>query len=222
MATHELRPMGIGDILDTTFRLYRQRFLTFLLIALVVYVPYALLIALFQPVGTAPGPVIHQQATAQPRPGAAAIAGPEGGVPQTDLAGAVLGIVGFAHFRDRSASAVQCGAGPQHLGELPRREVDGRAVIRASRRKIAGIVGHPDSRHACDLVGLPPVDRSRDYLLAVVSPDCAGGDPRKSRPVPSAMGRSRELMRGNLGKGFLLGLAVGVLSYHNLPGLWAG
>ena len=42
MAVPDLRPMGIGDILDVTFRLYRRRFLTFLLIALVVYIPYAL------------------------------------------------------------------------------------------------------------------------------------------------------------------------------------
>ena len=48
MTTPELRPMGIGDILDATFRLYRQRFLTFLLVGLVVYMPYALLAALFQ------------------------------------------------------------------------------------------------------------------------------------------------------------------------------
>ncbi len=49
MAVPELRPMGIGDILDVTFRLYRQQFLTFLLIALTVYVPYALLVAVSQP-----------------------------------------------------------------------------------------------------------------------------------------------------------------------------
>ena len=42
----EFRPMSIPDILDTTFRLYRDRFVTFLLIALVVYVPYSLLAAL--------------------------------------------------------------------------------------------------------------------------------------------------------------------------------
>ena len=30
---------------------------------------------------------------------------------------------------------------------------------------------------------------------------------------PSAMGRSRELMRGNLGKGLVLGLVVGVLGF---------
>src|SRR5262245_15247554 len=44
-ASAELRPMSIGDILDATFRLYRSRFVTFLTIALVAYVPYALIIA---------------------------------------------------------------------------------------------------------------------------------------------------------------------------------
>ncbi|MGD8453827.1 MAG: hypothetical protein PVJ57_18590 [Phycisphaerae bacterium] len=38
----ELRPMGIGDILDATFRLYKGRFLSFLVIALVAYLPYML------------------------------------------------------------------------------------------------------------------------------------------------------------------------------------
>ena len=45
----EFRPMSIPDILDATFRLYRDRFVTFLLIALVVYVPYSLLAALLLP-----------------------------------------------------------------------------------------------------------------------------------------------------------------------------
>jgi hypothetical protein len=35
----KLEPMGIGDILDTAFRLYRKRFRTFVAIALVVCVP---------------------------------------------------------------------------------------------------------------------------------------------------------------------------------------
>ena len=57
-ATPELRPMGIGDILDTTFRLYRQRFLTFLLIALVVYVPFGLLMGLLQAMLPTPQPFV--------------------------------------------------------------------------------------------------------------------------------------------------------------------
>ena len=37
------RPMGIGDILDATFRLYREKFATLMVIALVVFVPYAVI-----------------------------------------------------------------------------------------------------------------------------------------------------------------------------------
>src|SRR5262249_17980642 len=48
MAAPELRPMGIGDILDTTFRLYRARLGTFLTITLSAYVPLALIVSLFQ------------------------------------------------------------------------------------------------------------------------------------------------------------------------------
>src|ERR1043165_8625181 len=42
-ARADLRPMNIGDILDAAFRLYRQRFATFVTIVLVAYTPYALL-----------------------------------------------------------------------------------------------------------------------------------------------------------------------------------
>lgn len=36
----ELRPMGIGDILDATFRLYRHRAAAFATIAIIAYLPY--------------------------------------------------------------------------------------------------------------------------------------------------------------------------------------
>jgi hypothetical protein len=38
---NELRPMGIGDILDSALSLYRRKFRTFLAIVAVVHVPYA-------------------------------------------------------------------------------------------------------------------------------------------------------------------------------------
>ncbi|MGD2175833.1 MAG: hypothetical protein PVJ27_10560, partial [Candidatus Brocadiaceae bacterium] len=47
MADLELRPMGIGDILDVDFRLYAQNFLTFVGIMAVVYVPIMILQAAF-------------------------------------------------------------------------------------------------------------------------------------------------------------------------------
>ena len=43
--THEtlrLRPMGVGDLLDTAFRLYRRHFLLFVGIVSVIYVPLTL------------------------------------------------------------------------------------------------------------------------------------------------------------------------------------
>ena len=38
----QLKPMGIGDILDTAFRLFRNRFKTFTGIAMVVCIPTSL------------------------------------------------------------------------------------------------------------------------------------------------------------------------------------
>jgi hypothetical protein len=46
---HEFRPMSVPSILDETFRLYREHFLTFLTIALVIYVPYSILAAFVLP-----------------------------------------------------------------------------------------------------------------------------------------------------------------------------
>ena len=43
--THEtlrLRPMGVGDLLDIAFRLYRRHFLLFVGIVAVIYVPLTL------------------------------------------------------------------------------------------------------------------------------------------------------------------------------------
>ena len=45
LVTHEplrLRPMGVGDLLDTAFRLYRRHFLLFVGIVAVIYVPLTL------------------------------------------------------------------------------------------------------------------------------------------------------------------------------------
>ncbi len=43
-----LRPMGIGDILDETFSLYRENFSLFLSTVAVVYVPFQIILILFQ------------------------------------------------------------------------------------------------------------------------------------------------------------------------------
>jgi hypothetical protein len=193
MTTPELRPMGIGDILDATFRLYRQRFLTFLLVGLVVYVPYALLLALFQTAGMTQG----ERAVA---PGG-----------QVDMARVVFQVVTFAVFL--IILLPLCGAAMVHnisasyLGEsLTAGESYSRAAPRLFR-----LLGAQILAGLCIFVGfllliVPGVIFSLWFLLVapVVVLEGIGGS--------AALGRSRELMRGNLGKGFLLALVVGILT----------
>src|SRR5690349_5177786 len=45
----QLRPLGIGDLFDTAFRLYRQRFWRLIAIAALVYVPMAIINSLLWP-----------------------------------------------------------------------------------------------------------------------------------------------------------------------------
>ena len=48
MGQRFMRPMDVGDMMDAAFRVYRARILTFLTIALVAYMPYALSVSLWQ------------------------------------------------------------------------------------------------------------------------------------------------------------------------------
>ena len=207
MAAQELRPMKIGDILDVTFRLYRQRFFTFLLIALVVYVPYALLMASFSPFEVAPQPVI-------PREGAPN----EVQFQELSLAmGAnatamVLQFCGMAVFLIIliplcSAALVQ-NISASYLGE---NLSAGQSYARAAPR-LLGLIGTQILVGLVVLVGfilclVPGIIFSLWFL--VIAPVVI----LEGKAGPSAMGRSRELMRGNLDKGFILAFVVGILSF---------
>ena len=48
---NEFRPMSVPSLFDATFQLYRDRFATFLVIALVAHVPYSVMVALVLPTG---------------------------------------------------------------------------------------------------------------------------------------------------------------------------
>jgi len=52
---NRLRPLGVGDILDESFRLYRQRFVTIIAIAAAVLVPVTILEMFLQMGATSPG-----------------------------------------------------------------------------------------------------------------------------------------------------------------------
>jgi hypothetical protein len=208
MATLELRPMGIGDILDTTFRLYRQRFLTFLLIALIVYVPYAFLIALIQPAGTPETPASHlqQQEVVYQRdaqPPSAMAANP---------AVAVTGIIGIVIFAivllPLCSAALVHNISATYLGE---NLTAGQSYARAAPR-LLGLLWTMILSMLTIWLGIlllivPGIIFSLWFLLItpVVILECKSGS--------KAMGRSRELMRGNLNKGFVLGLTVWVFGF---------
>ena len=111
--TPELRPMGIGDILDTTFRLYRQRFLTFLLIALVVYVPFGLFMGLLQAMLPTPQPFVVRRPPPANAPDFPARQGNRQPYPEINPACRFYGPAGAIGLRYGvrigAGSAVQCG-----------------------------------------------------------------------------------------------------------------
>ena len=207
MAAQELRPMGIGDILDVTFRLYRQRFLRFLLIALVVYVPYSLLAASFAPFQVASQPVIPQEGMtqeAQMQQLSQAMA--------ANMQGTVLHLVGIAVFAivfmPLCSAALVHNISATYLGEdLTAGQSYARAVPR-----LLGLIGTQFLATVVIFLGMilcvvPGIIFALWFLVlapVVILEGKAG---------PSAMGRSRELMRGNLDKGFVLALVVGILTF---------
>ena len=195
MAVPDLRPMGIGDILDATFRLYRRRFLTFLLIALVVYIPYALLMAL----------------AAAPQTGAPGV---------QSVASHLVTLLGlilfFCVLMPLCSAALVHNISASYLGEdisagQSYSRAAGRLMPLLGTQILAGLVimlGYV-------LLIVPGVIFSLWYLViapVVVLEGIAGG---------SALGRSRELMRDNLGKGFVLALVLAVMAWIISYGLAA-
>jgi hypothetical protein len=194
MAAQELRPMGVGDILDMTFRLYRQRFLTFLLISLVVYVPYALLMALTQTPSVNPAE--------------------DAGLARA-LAGSVAFLLVMLVLMPLCSAALVHNISATYLGE----ELSvGQSYSRAAPRLLA-LLG---SQWLAGLViglGLVLVVPGVIFALwfLVIVPVVI----LEWKAGTSALGRSRELMRGNMGKGFLLMLVLGILAWVVALGLHA-
>ena len=224
MSTPELRPMGIGDILDATFRLYRQRFMTFLFIALVV------LCALCTCHGGASGSCTGTLAVGRAGPGQP---WPEPLRRFLDAARAMRFsrsarrllcryFVGIALFRVGHFSALPGRDDPQHIGQLLGRDPFGGRLLCPSGAAAVPAAMDESPRHACRCrVGLvlcivPGIIFVLWFLVAVpvVLLERIGG--------PTAMGRSRELMRGNISKGFVLMFVVGILGWILNVGSWRG
>jgi hypothetical protein len=185
--------MSVSDILDTTFRLYRERFVTFLLIALIVYVPFSLLATFVLPAQAAAAPHVR------------------GAAPQFDWAGASLGLAGvfvFAViFLPLCSAALTHNISAAYLGkDLSAGDSYQRAVPR-----LAALIGTQFLAGIIVLVGfilliVPGIIFSLWFYVLVPVVVLEGIS------STTALGRSRELMRGNLGKAFLVGLLAGILA----------
>jgi hypothetical protein len=233
MAMHELRPMGIGDILDVAFRLYRRRFLTFLLISLIVYVPYALLVTVLPvPVPAAPASpdspasaspaeamMASQRAMAQgggsragmiqpSQPGQADVAALRTNLFAAMVAWTIGSLVFGLLLLPLCGAAMTHNISASYLGEdLSAWASYARALPRLPRllgtQMLAGLI----IGLGLMLLVVPGIYFYLWFFVVVpvVVIEGLGGT--------KALGRSRELMRDNIVKGFLLGLVLFILSW---------
>jgi hypothetical protein len=216
----QLRPMSIGDILDTAFRLYRNHLGTYLVIAVIVYVPYSMAIALIEVVTEAMAPatasgknvVIYAAAetlfaafAAQPAPPAVPDLSPWLAL-VTVLAAAASFLLFMVLVYPLCTAALVINVSSSYLGhELSAvesyRRAFGRVVTLIGAQILVGVV---------ILVGfvmcvVPGVLFSLWYMLVPVVVMLEHTD------MTQSLARSKALMAQNLGKGFLLGLAVSLL-----------
>lgn len=195
MPKPELRPMDVGDILDVTFRLYRARFVQFVTIALVVYVPLAVVNAFFQ---------LQVQSLEEGGP-----MRPEEALP---VLGALCGTMMLVLFLALVFGALCSGAlvhniSSAYLGEeLGSWESYVRAAPRLLRLLGAQIVVSLAVMVGLFLCVVPGIIFMLWFWL--IAPVVMLED----RGAIASLERSRELMRGNLGKGFVLLLVVFLLT----------
>ena len=193
MANYELKPMDIGDILDVAFRLFRSHFATFLIIALSVYVPYAILVALL---GGAPG--------------GGGPPGPEGpnGPGAAFASNMVLTFLFTFILLPLCHGALVHNISARYLGqELGASEAYGRALPRLLPLLGANILSGVVIMLGFVLLIVPGVIFSLWFML--VTPVIM----MERKGVIDSLKRSRELMQSNLGKGFLLALVILVLQF---------
>jgi hypothetical protein len=185
-----LRPMGVGDILDATFRLYRRNFVTFALIGLAAYVPYALIMA----------PTVASQGDMSGVGAAQARPVPGQGFP---VAGMLGGLLFALVAMPLCSAALTLKISSAYLDQpMSAAEAYGRALPRLFPLLITNFFVSLFIGLGFVLLIVPGIIFA--LWCMVVLPVVV----LERRWGTGAMNRSRELMRDNLSKGFLLGLAV--------------
>ncbi len=193
----EFRPMSISDILDRTFRLYRDRFVTFLLIALTVYIPFALVASLLLwSMGINPNGFVETSPAGDPQINALALLAAACGF--LVLVVVLIPLCSAALTENISAAYLghNLSAGESYQRALPR---------------LAGLIGSQLLAGLVILAGfcmlfVPGIIFSLWFsvLAPVVIIEGLSGT--------AALGRSRELMRGNIGKAFVLMFLTGLIA----------
>jgi hypothetical protein len=192
--------------------LYRQRFLTFLLIALIVYVPYALFVAVVQPSWIAEGPPV---AAPEPSPMSGRVtvrAQPVSPFEYVDVTGfavwmAGIFLFGFVLLPLCGAAMVQ-NISASYLGE----ELSAGGSYSRAAPRFLPLLGTNILYGLVVLLGyimciVPGIIFILWFLLVVPVVMLEG------LAGTAALRRSRELMRGNTGKGLSLMLVVGILGF---------
>ena len=183
----ELRPMGIGDIYDTGFRMYRNRFAVFLIIALAAYIPFGIVQVIFLQM---------------------AAAGEAGAVnPLVAFSGVLLLFLLMFIILPLCQGAMIHQISSSYLGEqIGAVESYRRALPRLVRLLIANILAGIIIMIGFVLLIVPGIIFSLWFLVitAVVM--------LEDTSATGSLGRSKDLMSGNLGKGFMVALVGGLIA----------
>jgi hypothetical protein len=200
--------MGIGDILDTSIRLYRRNFVTFLTISLITYVPYALLVFLLQMMfggGEAMG-VMFGGSEAMGGGPFGAQAAPDADSSAAMFVNALGSLLFLFVVYPLTTGALTQAISDDFLGK----QVRAGAAYRRAFGRLGALAWTQILVGAVVAIGfllliVPGIIFSLWFMIVpvIVLLERMSGS--------KAMGRGRELMKGNLGKGFLLNLVMTLL-----------
>jgi hypothetical protein len=192
MAERVFEPMSVGQILDRTFRIYREDFLHFVTIVAVIQVPVALLrlavprlVAAFVPAG----------------------GGASGGAVVAAVVGGLVAFFLLIIAQSLSSGALVKSVSEAYLGN----EVSVGEAYRFVLPKVGTLVWASILVFVVVLIGymlliVPGVIFSLWLMLTTQAIIVEG------RPASAAMGRSKALTSGNLGKVFGLAFVIFIIS----------
>ncbi len=183
---HDFRPMSVPSLFDATFQLYRDRFATFLIIALIAHVPYSLLVAFVLPTGR-----IEVDARGELQISA-------------DMALGLMGMSAYAMvFLQLCIAAMTHNISAAYLGEnLSAVDSYRRAFPRLGWLIVTQVLVVFVFLAGCAMFVVPGVIFACWFYVTAPVVILEGNN------FTTAMSRSRDLVRGNLVKVFLVGLVL--------------